>query len=190
MWRDGAPVFPSASDSRGHGLSDTAYEFIAGILDHAGALQGVIGPTVNSYKRTGATGTASGATWSPNIASVGGNDRTHFLRIPDGHRVELRGSDGSANPYLATAATIAAGLDGIERHLDAGVVGATEGRKTLPATLLHAMDELESDPVIAGALDAAGPGVCDYFVNLKRAEFFEWHNNVTPWELDNYLTAF
>jgi glutamine synthetase len=190
LWRDGSPVFPAASDSRGHGLSDTAYEFIAGILDHAGALQGVIGPTVNSYKRTGATGTASGATWSPNIASVGGNDRTHFLRIPDGHRVELRGSDGSANPYLATAATIAAGLDGIGRHLDAGVVGTTEGRKTLPATLLHAMDELESDPVIAGALDAAGPGVCDYFVTLKRAEFFDWHNSVTPWELDNYLTAF
>ncbi|KSZ59773.1 glutamate--ammonia ligase [Rhodococcus pyridinivorans KG-16] len=189
LWSDGASAFPDASDPRGLGLSQTAYSFIAGILEHACALQGVIAPTVNSYKRTGATSTSSGATWSPRHATYGGNDRTHYLRVPDANRVELRGGDGSANPYLATAATVAAGLDGIERDLDPGEPG-TGGTATLPMTLLHAMDALEADPVVSGALDAAGAGVADYFASLKREEFFHWHNTVTPWEIDSYLTAF
>ncbi|MEU5840223.1 type III glutamate--ammonia ligase [Rhodococcus sp. NPDC047139] len=190
LWRGETPVFPDAADPRGLGLSETAYSFIAGILEHAGALQGVIAPTVNSYKRTGATTTSSGATWSPRYATYGGNDRTHYLRVPDANRVELRGGDGSANPYLATAATVAAGLDGIERCLDPGVPGVGGSSDTLPMTLLHAMDALSADPVVSGALDTAGPGVADYFASLKREEFFQWHNTVTPWEIDSYLTAF
>ncbi|MGW5074538.1 type III glutamate--ammonia ligase [Rhodococcus sp. NPDC004095] len=190
LWRDGESAFPDASDPRGLGLSQTAYSFIAGILEHACALQGVIAPTVNSYKRTGATATSSGATWSPRRATYGGNDRTHYLRVPDHNRVELRGGDGSANPYLAAAAAIVAGLDGIERNLDPGEPGAGAGPGTLPMTLLHAMDALAADPVVCGALDAAGPGVADYFTGLKREEFFRWHNSVTPWEVETYLTAF
>ncbi len=118
LWRDGAPVFPDHTDPRGLGLSPTAYAFIGGILEHAGGLQGVLAPTVNSYKRTGATSTSSGATWSPRRPTYGGNDRTHYLRVPDASRVELRGGDGSANPYLASAVTVAAGLDGIRRGTD------------------------------------------------------------------------
>ncbi|MGU3583146.1 type III glutamate--ammonia ligase [Rhodococcus sp. C26F] len=190
LWSDGASAFPDASDPRGLGLSKTAYSFIAGILEHACALQGVIAPTVNSYKRTGATSTSSGATWSPRHATYGGNDRTHYLRVPDSNRVELRGGDGSANPYLATAATVAAGLDGIERNLDPGAPGTGGSTETLPMTLLHAMDALRADPVVSGALDAAGASVADYFASLKREEFFHWHNTVTPWEIDSYLTAF
>ncbi|WP_137874167.1 type III glutamate--ammonia ligase [Rhodococcus sp. Q] len=190
LWRDGESAFPDASDPRGLGLSKTAYSFIAGILEHACALQGVIAPTVNSYKRTGATATSSGATWSPRYATYGGNDRTHYLRVPDHNRVELRGGDGSANPYLAAAAAIGAGLDGIDRNLDPGEPGAGSGPDTLPMTLLHAMDALAADPVVCGALDAAGPGVADYFAGLKREEFFSWHNTVTPWEVETYLTAF
>ena len=66
----GAPVFPAEDDTRGLGLSETAYAFIGGILDHACALQAVVGPTVNSYKRTGAISTASGASWAPRTADV------------------------------------------------------------------------------------------------------------------------
>jgi glutamine synthetase len=187
----GSPVFPSETDDRGLGLSDTAYGFIGGILDHACALQAVIAPTVNSYKRTGATSTASGASWAPRNPTYGGNDRTHYLRVPDSQRVELRGGDGSANPYLAIAAALGAGIDGIKRSADPGAVGAVvDGRATLPPTLLHAVEALAADPVIAGVLDAAGDGVATYFADVKRREFFDYHGTVSPWEVDQYLTAF
>lgn len=187
----GTPVFPYDSDRRGLGLSDTAYAFIGGILEHACALQSVIAPTVNSYKRTGAVSTASGASWAPRTATYGGNDRTHYIRVPDAQRVELRGGDGSANPYLAIAAALGAGLDGIKRSADPGTLGAVvDGRSALPPTLLHAVEELEGDPVISGALDAAGEGVARYFADLKRHEFFDYHGTVSPWEVDQYLTAF
>ncbi|MEU9059195.1 type III glutamate--ammonia ligase [Streptomyces sp. NPDC048430] len=193
LWREGEAAFPDGSDTRELGLSPLAYQFIGGILDHARALQAVIAPTVNSYKRTGAVSTRSGATWSPRKPGYGGNDRTHFVRVPDGNRIELRGGDGSANPYLAAAAALAAGLDGIERSLDPGEPGdaaATTARPELPPTLLHAVEALAADPVVSGALDAAGPGVSQYFGELKREEFFDWHGTVGPWELDRYLTAF
>src|SRR6202048_5200018 len=102
------PIFPDPADDKGLGLSAPASAFIAGILDHACALQAVIAPTVNSYKRTGALTTSSGATWAPNTASYGGNDRTHYLRVPDSNRVELRGADGSANPSLVAVGPRAA----------------------------------------------------------------------------------
>ena len=191
LWTSDGSVFPDGDDPRGLGLSKTAYGFIAGILDHACALQGIIAPTVNSYKRTGATATTSGATWSPRLATYGGNDRTHYLRVPDSNRVELRGGDGSANPYLAAAGTIAAGLDGVSRELDPGVPGSAAAQgEMLPMTLLHAMDHVAADPVMTAALDVAGPGVAEYFTNRKREEFFTWHNTVSAWEIDHYLTAF
>lgn len=191
LWNEDGSAFPDPADSKGLGLSATAYSFIAGILDHACALQGLIAPTVNSYKRTGATATASGATWSPRYATYGGNDRTHYLRVPDKNRVELRGGDGSANPYLAAAGAIAAGLDGVMRNLDPGLPGSGNSpSEMLPMTLLHAMDALEADEVLTGALDAAGSGVAEYFAKIKREEFFSWHNTVSTWEIDQYLTAF
>ncbi len=188
----GTPVFPAGPDvpdERGLGLSETAYAFIGGILEHACALQAVVAPTVNSYKRTRATTTASGASWSPNTPSYGGNDRTHYIRVPDAQRVELRGGDGSANPYLAIAAALGAGIDGIKRSTDPGSVGS-QHRSALPPTLLHAVDEFAGDPVITGVLDAAGDGVASYFADIKREEFFNYHSAVTPWEIDHYLTAF
>jgi glutamine synthetase len=185
----GTPVFPDADDARGLGLSDTAYAFIGGILDHACALQAVVGPTVNSYKRTGALTTASGASWAPRTPTYGGNDRTHYIRVPDDQRIEMRGGDGSANPYLAIAAALGAGIDGIKRSLDPGELGSGSAR-TLPPTLLHAVDDLQADPLITGVLDAEGAGVSGYFADLKRTEFFEYHSKVSPWEVDQYLTAF
>jgi glutamine synthetase len=193
LWRDGTPLFPSEADERPFGLSATAYGFLAGILEHAPGMQAILGPTVNSYKRTGATSTRSGATWAPRLATYGGNDRTHFVRIPDQQRIELRGGDGSANPYLALAVVLAAGLDGMTRALDPGEPGGCAGltaRQELPPTLLHAIDALRADAVVGAALDTVGPGVCAYFAALKREEFFDWHGTVGSWERDRYLTAF
>jgi glutamine synthetase len=191
LTRGGTPAFPAEhSDPRGLGLSDTAYGFIGGVLDHACALQAVVAPTVNSYKRTGAVSTASGASWAPRLPTYGGNDRTHYIRVPDGQRIEMRGGDGSANPYLAIAAALGAGLDGIKRSLDPGDVGGGMSSRALPPTLLHAVEQFEEDPVITGVLDTAGEGVARYFADLKRAEFFDYHGSVSPWELDRYLTAF
>ncbi|MFC9221725.1 type III glutamate--ammonia ligase [Streptomyces hygroscopicus] len=195
LWNGSTPLFPageSVDDAGGLGLSDLAYEFIGGVLEHAGALQAVLAPSVNSYKRTGAVSTNSGASWAPRVPTYGGNDRTHYVRVPDAQRIELRGGDGAANPYLAVAAAIGAGLDGIERHTDPGTPGGDNGadRAPLPLTLLHAVEALEADPVVSGTLDAAGGGVATYFGGLKREEFFAWHSQVTSWEIDHYLTAF
>ena len=186
----GTPVFPADDDKRGLGLSETAYAFVGGILEHACALQAVVAPTVNSYKRTGAATTSSGASWAPKTPTYGGNDRTHYIRVPDSARVELRGGDGSANPYLAIAAALGAGIDGIKRSADPGAVGEGTAGRPLPPTLLHAVDEFEADPLITGVLDTAGEGVASYFAKVKREEFFAYHSAVAPWEIDNYLTAF
>ena len=102
----------------------------------------------------------------------------------------MRGGDGSANPYLAIAAALGAGIDGIKRSTDPGAVGSGLSTRALPPTLLHAVDEFETDPVVTGVLDAAGAGVATYFATLKREEFFAYHSSVSSWELDSYLTAF
>ncbi|MEV6346533.1 type III glutamate--ammonia ligase [Actinoplanes sp. NPDC051851] len=184
-------VFPAGGDDRGLGLSPTAYAFVAGVLEHACALQALLAPTVNSYKRTGAVATSSGASWSPRYATYGGNDRTHYVRVPDDQRVELRGGDGSANPYLAIAAALGAGLDGIARGLDPGAPGSGESKgDALPLTLLDAIQAFEADDLLTGVLDAAGGGVAAYFAQLKRDEFFAWHSAVSPWEINQYLQAF
>lgn len=186
----GTPAFPS--DGSGEdplGLSSTAYGFVAGLLDHAQALQGLIAPTVNSYKRTGAVSTNSGASWAPRRPTYGGNDRTHYIRVPDDQRVELRGGDASANPYLAIAGALGAGLDGIARGAHPGPVGSGPDGE-LPNTLIEAVALMDADPVVAGVLDSVGPGVSAYFADLKRREFIDYHAQVSAWEIENYLTAF
>src|SRR6195952_1225497 len=153
LWRDGAELFPrTGSDLHGLGLDLLAYQFIGGLLEHAPGLHALANPTVNSYKRTGATTTSSGSTWAPRFATYGGNDRTHLVRVPDHHRVEFRGADGAANPYLAMAGALAAGLDGIGRELDPGAPGGDSARSALPRTLLDAVREFETDDCLRGAL--------------------------------------
>ena len=119
LWRDGENLFLDEADPRGLGLSDTAYRFVGGLKAHARASSALTAPTVNSYKRLKLGSTTSGATWSPVWISYGYNNRTQMLRIPGPGRIEDRTIDGSANPYLAAAAVLAAGLDGIENGLDA-----------------------------------------------------------------------
>ncbi|MFH8251937.1 type III glutamate--ammonia ligase [Microbacterium sp. B2969] len=193
LWKGDSPAFPASDDTRGLGLSPLAYSFVGGVLEHAPALQLFLAPSVNSYKRRGATTSASGATWSPKHATYGGNDRTHFIRVPDSNRIELRAGDGSANPYLALAAVIFAGLGGIDARTDPGdPCGPGESRETsaaLPRTLLHAVQALRDDSVLLDAVNG-GQDIGEYFAAAKEDEFLSWHNTVTGWEIDQYLTAF
>jgi glutamine synthetase len=126
-----------------------------------------------------------------------------MLRIPAPGRIEDRTIDGSANPYLAATAVLAAGLDGIENKLDAGEPNSenlytksyeelTErGLRTLPGNLLEAIGELEADDVLRRALGAGrGEDYVDYYARVKRDEWFRYHEQVTPWEIKEYLTRF
>jgi glutamine synthetase len=203
LWRDGENVFLDEADPRGLGLSEIAYNFIGGLKKHARACSGVTAPTVNSYKRLKLGSTTSGATWSPVWISYGYNNRTQMLRIPAAGRIEDRTIDGSANPYLAATAVLAAGLDGIEDELDAGEPNSenlytksyeeltARGLRTLPANLLEAIGELEADGVLRRALGAGrGEDYVDYYARVKRDEWSRYHEQVTPWEINEYLTRF
>src|SRR3954467_2632930 len=203
LWKDGENVFLDESDAKGLGLSAAAYNFVGGLKTHARAYSALTAPTVNSYKRLKPGSTSSGATWSPVWISYGYNNRTQMLRIPAPGRIEDRTVDGSANPYLAAAVPLAAGLDGIGDGLDAGEPNsenlytksydelAARGLRALPANLLEAISELEADEVMRRALGAGrGEDYVDYYARVKRDEWFRYHEQVTPWEISEYLTRF
>ena len=195
------PLFHDDEDVRGLGLSRLAYSFMGGILDHAQGLTGIVCPTVNSFKRIGVGPPDSGATWAPSYVAYGGNNRTQMIRIPEGGRLEVRIPDGSANPYLALAALLGSGLDGIARDLDPGDPNTDNlfalpldeiGRRgitALPPTLLHAMDALVADDTLRATLGTGRDGdYVDYFAEVKRAEFRSVNDQVSPAEIDRYLT--
>ena len=204
LWTQaGEPLFTDEADGRELGLSKTAYRYIGGLLEHGRAMAAVTCPTVNSYKRIGVGAPSSGSTWAPAYVAYGGNNRTVMLRVPDAGRVEHRGVDGSANPYLAMTAILAAGLDGIDRELDPGepVTGnlfeltprqvADRGISHLPATLAEAAGEVTADPVLRAAFGTVRDGdFIDYYAAVKKAEFAEYHAAVSPWEVERYLTLF
>src|SRR5690348_15370796 len=206
LWKDGENVFEAdpSDDPNGMGLSQLAYNFIGGLKAHAKAYIAVTAPTVTSYKRLVTSTTLSGSTWAPVYISYGYNNRTQMLRIPGAGRIEDRTVDGSCNPYLAATVILAAGLDGIEKGLDAGdpttdlnlhelSQGELDdlGVETLPATLLDAARELEKDDVLREALGNTGrEDYIDYFARIKKAEFKQAHEQITQWELDRYLQLY
>jgi glutamine synthetase len=191
-------LFHDDSDKNGLGLSKLAYHFMGGILVHAHALAAIAAPTVNSYKRLVVGRALSGATWAPAYTAYGNNNRTSMVRIPYG-RLELRLPDAGCNPYLVTAAIIAAGLDGVERELDPGAPNndnlyeysqadlEKHGIGLLPQSLKEAIDALETDHVVHEAL---GPELAKEFVTLKRMEWVEYSRHVSDWELDRYIEFF
>lgn len=190
-------VFAEKSDPRKLGLSKLAYHFLGGLLAHAPALTAICAPTINSYKRLVVGRSLSGATWAPAYVTYGDNNRSSMVRVPGG-RLELRLADGSCNPYLATAVTIAAGLDGIENEIEPGepynvnlydfsdAELKQKGIRTLPQSLQEALDALESDDVIKDALGV----LADEFISLKRMEWVEYMRHVSEWEVQRYLEFF
>jgi len=191
-------AFHDAADPRGLGLSQLGYWFLGGLLAHARALAAICAPSVNSYKRLVVGRSLSGATWAPAYIAYGDNNRTACVRIPFG-RIELRLPDGAANPYLATAALAAAGLDGIERRLDPGeplninLYELSEqdirarGIGLLPQSLNEALDALEADQVVQQGI---GTALAAEFVRLKRMEWIEYSRHVSDWEVQRYLEMF
>jgi glutamine synthetase len=192
--------FADPEDPRGCGLSELAYSFIAGVLRHAETLTAIASPTVNSYKRLVASGSRTGATWAPVSISYGRNNRTHMLRVPNtSPRLETRAVDATCNPYLTAAAYLQAGLDGVEEGLDPGNPidedmyalrddqRAALGVSSLPRTLLEAIEALDADPFSERVL---GPDLKRAYVELKTAEWWDYHNTVSDWEIERYLTFF
>jgi glutamine synthetase len=191
-------AFHDDSDRRNLGLSQLGYYFLGGLLAHAPALAAICAPTINSYKRLVIGRALSGATWAPAYIAYGNNNRTACVRIPYG-RIEMRLPDGSMNPYLATAAIAAAGLDGIDRKLDPGEpmnVNMYElspqeirDRKVgvLPQSLKEAVDALEADEVVKQGI---GNELAQEFITLKRMEWVEYSRHVSDWESKRYLEMF
>jgi glutamine synthetase len=205
LWKDGENLFECdpSDDPRGLGLTELAYKFIGGLKAYAKAYIALTAPTVNSYKRLVIGAPTSGATWAPAYISYGYNNRTQMLRVPAPGRIEDRTVDGSCNPYLAATAMLAAGLDGVERSLDPGEPNsanlytldadarAKAGIDTLPANLLDATRELETNAPLRAALGKTRDGdYVDYFIKVKRQEWQLAHEQITQWELDRYLQLF
>ena len=182
---------PRAKD----GLSETAHQFIAGVVEHGPALCGLLNPTVNAFKRIVNGGL------SPKFANWGHDNRLAMLRVSEERgpaaRAEIRSGDGAANPYLVAAGLLAAGLDGIERKLKAPapVVGNFyEGPEDafgapLPTSLGDALDALEAD---ARLVELVGPALIETFLRNKRYELGRWEahqNRLTAWEIEEYAEA-
>ena len=192
---DGKNVFddPNGVD----GLSETAYYYIGGLLKHARAITAITNPTVNSYKRL-----VSGYE-APVYISWSGKNRSPLVRIPAKRgvstRVEMRSPDPTCNPYLGTAAMLVAGLDGIKNKIeppkacDYNLYDLTDDERLargigcLPVSLSAAMEELKSDIVISEAL---GNHVFNCFIEAKEKEWRAYRTQITPWEIENYLTKF
>lgn len=179
------------------GLSRTAYQFIAGILEHAKGMSAVTNPLVNSYKRL-----VSGYE-APVYIAWSGSNRSPLVRVPAsrgaGTRIELRNPDPSANPYLVLALCLAAGLDGIRRELtppegiEANLFEMDEderetlGVKNLPSNLKEAVRAMKRDDLIR---DTLGEHIFSCYVQHKTDEWNDYKIRVTQWELDHYLARY
>ncbi|WP_042355702.1 type I glutamate--ammonia ligase [Bacillus rubiinfantis] len=178
-------------------LSETARQFIAGILAHAPNFTAVTNPLVNSYKRLVPGYEA------PCYVAWSARNRSPLIRIPASRglstRVEVRSVDPSANPYLAMAVLLAAGLDGIKNKLAApepvncNIYAMSKAERSengitdLPATLADAVENLKRDEVIIQAL---GSHLFDRFVEAKEVEWDLFRTSVHPWEREQYLTQY
>jgi glutamine synthetase len=171
------------------GCAEVLRHFIAGVLVHAPALMAFLNPTVNSYRRIDPHELV------PTRACWGYDNRFGLVRVPPERggatRVEMRLADGSANPYLATAALLFAGLDGIRRELTppAAVAGLVyelpeeEQGDPIPLSLDAALEALEADATLR---DAMGAQLTDTFLTIKRFELERYHRHVSDWDLAEY----
>ena len=194
--KEGENLFYNGNDE--YHLSELAYKFMAGQLKHARGMSAVLAPTPNSYKRLVPGYEA------PVYIGWAQINRSALIRLPryttgrnKSVRLELRCPDPSANPYLAFAAMLAAGLDGINSNLDCpdplnnlNIWNLSEEDRavrkisSLPGSLAEALGEFERNDVIKSAL---GPVICDVFSRAKWAEVDEYRTRVTDWEISRYL---
>ncbi|MCP0886784.1 type I glutamate--ammonia ligase [Ligilactobacillus sp. WILCCON 0076] len=192
--KDGSAFFDENGEQQ---LSDTAYHFLAGLLKHARNFTALTNPTVNSYKRLVPGYEA------PVYVAWSGRNRSPMVRVPIARgastRLELRSVDPSANPYLAIAAVLAAGLDGLKNKLepskpvDRNIYSMTEEERAavgivdLPSTLHNALKALRTDEVIK---DAMGSHLYSNFMEGKRLEWEAYRLEVSQWERDQYLEMY
>lgn len=190
--KNGENAFVNADDV--HGLSQEAYWFMGGLLRHAYAMTAVTNPLVNSYKRL-----VPGYEAPIHIAWSARN-RSPLIRIPSSRgqstRIELRSPDTAANPYLALAVCLAAGLDGIKNRIDppAEIVQniyamtdkerKAQGIRSLPSNLLEAIRAMEDDAFVTSVL---GEHLAECYIRAKKQECEAYSLQVSQWELDEYL---
>ncbi len=184
--RGGANLFQAAaSDARGK-LSDTGMHFLGGLLAHAAAACAFTTPTINGYRRYRPfTNAPTRANWA--IDNRGAMVRVLGRPGDAAARIENRAGEPGANPYLAMAAQIAAGLDGMQQGTDPGppAVAPYDGpAPLLPRSLPDALAALRDDACLAAAF---GPAFIDYFIRLKQAEIDRFHAEVTAWEHAEYF---
>ena len=190
-------AFYDSSDS--YKLSTTARQFIAGTINHVGAITAIANPLVNSYKRL-----VPGYEAPINISWARQN-RSALIRVPDTNtpevstRIELRSPDPSANPYLLYAAILSAGLTGIEGNMtppdavEENIYQLTDVERaerkidTLPGDLSESIAELANDTVIRAAL---GEHVTNKYIEAKKQEIDGYRISVSPWELETYLETY
>lgn len=193
--REGKNVFADPEDVLG--LSRTAYYFIGGIMKHMKGMAAITNPLVNSYKRLVPGYEA------PVYLAWSATNRSPLIRIPaargEGTRIELRCPDPSANPYLALAVCLRAGLDGIVNQIlppqsvDCNIFSMSEeerkakGIEAIPGTLIEAVYELEKDEFIQEAL---GRHVSRKYIRAKKQEWADYRAQVTEWEIGQYLNRF
>jgi glutamine synthetase len=197
--RSGTNLFAApGGDSRGgHGYSELAYHFTAGVLRHSKAITAVVCPTVNSYKRMVPYGRMREMSWAPVYQAYGHNNRTLVCRLPMNRRcLEVRQADSACNFYLGTALVLAAGLAGIRERLDPGEAVeydtyrfsepelAKRGVERMPRTLAAALDAFAQDDLAKATF---GEALHETFLAYKRAEWEEFCLEVTGWERDKYL---
>jgi len=179
------------------GISDLARFFVGGLIEHACAITAIANPLINSYKRL-----VSGFE-APVYITWSGPNRSSLIRIPAGRglstRLEFRSPDPTCNPYLTFAVILAAGMDGIKRGIDPGdpvdlnvyhlspEERKSMGIKTLPANLKEALDYLEADSVVRGAL---GEHVFENIMRLGLLEWEAYNTFVHPWEVERYINQF
>ncbi|WP_094227253.1 type I glutamate--ammonia ligase [Methanolobus psychrotolerans] len=177
-------------------ISETARQFIAGVLKHIKAISCIANPLVNSYKRL------IPGYEAPVYITWSGANRSSLIRIPSPRgkstRAELRSPDPSCNPYLTFAAILAAGLEGIRNKMDPGKImdynvfdltkkeRVERGIETLPSTISESADYLENDELLKNTL---GEHVHDNILRLARAEWDAYRTQVHEWEIQRYLNT-
>ena len=170
------------------GLSKDAYYFMAGIMKHIKAITAITNPLVNSYKRL------VPGFCAPTTVGWSSSNENSLFGIPyeegENTRIELRIPDPTANPYLALAVCLMAGLKGMEekQELPADIKKSVKSnRKGLPSSLMEAIMELERDTFIQ---DVLGKELCKYYIDLKKAEWQDYTSQITEWEIAKYLDQY